>query len=197
MCSFSVENASSFHRSNSTKSEEAHADHIQRGNVSNRISMSIFLMPNFSRVCKKKAAPLQSSFNPDYSLGIFWVLETKEFSCSNHHLSGEDRVVRERENQKAGNSRLRINARSSPRWFVFALLFLQMLDPFFSKDLRFFGSTLISCSDSICEIEEPLRDLEHITVFEVWSNFCCSPFDVERMKWGKCTVFASNSAEHM
>lgn len=103
----------------------------------------------------------------------------------------------ERENQKAGNSRLRINARSSPRWFVFALLFLQMLDPFFSKDLRFFGSTLISCSDSICEIEEPLRDLEHITVFEVWSNFCCSPFDVERMKWGKCTVFASNSAEHM
>lgn len=103
----------------------------------------------------------------------------------------------ERENQKAGNSRLRINARSSLRWFVFALLFLQMLDPFFSKDLRFFGSTLISCSDSICEIEEPLRDLEHITVFEVWSNFCCSPFDVERMKWGKCTVFASNSAEHM
>lgn len=157
-------------------------------------------MPYFSRVCKN-AAPLQSSFNPDYSLGIFffffWVLETKEFSCSNLHLSGEDRVVRERENQKAGNSRLRINARSSLRWFVFALLFLQMLDPFFSKDLRFFGSTLISCSDSICEIEEPLRDLEHITVFEVWSNFCCSPFDVERMKWGKCTVFASNSAEHM
>lgn len=157
-------------------------------------------MPDFSCVCKN-AAPLQSSFNPDYSLGIFffffWVLETKEFSCSNLHLSGEDRVVRERENQKAGNSRLRINARSSLRWFVFALLFLQMLDPFFSKDLRFFGSTLISCSDSICEIEEPLRDLEHITVFEVWSNFCCSPFDVERMKWGKCTVFASNSAEHM
>lgn len=147
---------------------------------------------------KKMLLAHKCSFNPDYSLGyIFWVLETKEFSCSNLHLSGEDRVVQERENQKAGNSRLRINARSSPRWFVFALLFLQMLDPFFSKDLRFFGSTLISCLNSICEIEEPLRDLEHIAVFEVWSNFCCSPFDVERMKWGKCTVFASNSAEHM
>lgn len=42
------------------------------------------------------------------------VLETKEFSCSNLHLVGGDRVVRQRENQKAGNSRLRINARSSP-----------------------------------------------------------------------------------
>lgn len=85
------------------------------------------------RVLKKlkHAASLQSSFNPDYSLGFFFiggwegggggvgeevgVLETKEFSCSNLHLGGGDRVVRERENQKAGNSRLRINARSSPR----------------------------------------------------------------------------------
>lgn len=44
---------------------------------------------------------------------------------------------------------------------------LQMLDPFFSKDLRFFGSSLISCSNSICEIEESLCDLEHIAAFEV------------------------------
>lgn len=47
---------------------------------------------------------------------FFESLRQKSCSCSNLHLSGEeDRVVQERENQKAGNSRLRINARSSLR----------------------------------------------------------------------------------
>lgn len=154
--------------------------------------MNILYVPRASALC----ILLQSCLNIDYSLEFLESWDKRLLLLRSPSLR-RDRVVREWENQKAGNSQLRINARCSPRWFVFALLFLQMLDPFFSKDLRFFGSTLISCSNSICEIEEPLRDLEHIAVFEVWSNFCCSPFDVERMKWGKRTVFASNSAEHM
>lgn len=76
--------------------------------------------------------------------------------------SREEGRYEEGVNQKAGNPCWRVNASFSLRWFVFALLSLQMLGPFFSKDLRFFASTLISCSNSICEIEEPLCDLEHI-----------------------------------
>lgn len=43
LCSFQLNNASYFYRSNNPKSKEEHADHMHRGNVSNRISMSIFL----------------------------------------------------------------------------------------------------------------------------------------------------------
>lgn len=61
----------------------------------------------------------------------------------------------------------------SKRWLLpevicLSLLSLQMLEPLFSsKDLRFFARTLISYSNSICEIVEPLCDLEHIA--ELWS----------------------------
>lgn len=43
LCSFQLNSASYFYRSNNPKSKEEHADHMHRGNVSNRISMSIFL----------------------------------------------------------------------------------------------------------------------------------------------------------
>lgn len=51
----------SFNRSNDPKSKEAHADHIRRGNVSSRL-LAMYV---------KKVAPPRSSFNPDYSLGIY------------------------------------------------------------------------------------------------------------------------------
>lgn len=143
--------------------------------------------------------PPKNDFNSDAFWGIFRALETKVFLLFQPPSQQRSQAwFREGENQKAGNSGLRIKCWLFPEVICLcAPLSTDVRPPFFSKDLRFFGSTLISCSDSICEIEEPLRDLEHIALFEVWSNFCCSPFDVERMKWGKCTVFASNSAEHM